>query len=111
MQLTVTDYPNGTAVLALFGDLDVDTVPSVRAALGRLLTRPTPHIVVDVAALDFCDSMGLAALVSGHQRAVARGGWVRLANPAAFLRQLLEVVGLTEHLVVYSDLDEALRAA
>jgi anti-anti-sigma factor len=111
MQLTVTEHPNGIAVVTLYGDLDIDTAPGLRAALSRLLTRPTPHIVVDVARLDFCDSMGLTALVTGHQRAVARGGWLRLANPAAFLRQLLDVVGLADHLAVYPDVDQALRAA
>lgn len=111
MQLTVTEYAPGTTVVALYGGLDVDTAPALRAALSRLLSRPAPHIVVDVDNLDFCDSMGLSALVVAHQGAVSRGGWLRLANPAPFLRQLLQVVGLTEHLAVYPDVEEALNAA
>lgn len=111
MQLSVTDHPSGTTVVALHGGLDIDTAPALRAALSRLVARPTPHIVVDVAELDFCDSMGLSALVVAHQGAVARGGWLRLANPGDFLRQLLNVVGLSEHLALYPDVDQALNAA
>lgn len=111
MQLTVTELAPDTTVLTLYGGLDVDTAPALRATLNRLLTRPRPHIVVDVAHLDFCDSMGLGALVKAHQRAAARGGWLRLANAAGFMSQLLTVIGLADHLAIYPGVDEAVRAA
>lgn len=110
MQVSVAHHPPNTAVLTLRGSLDIDTAPALKANLARLVDRgPTPHVVVDLAGLDFCDSMGVGVLVAAHARAVERGGWVRLAAPSGFLRRLLDTLGLTEHLSLHHDVEAALK--
>ncbi|GGK91243.1 STAS domain-containing protein [Mangrovihabitans endophyticus] len=108
MQVSVAHRPPNTAVLVLRGSLDIDTAASLKANLSRLVERPAPRVVVDVAGLDFCDSMGVGVLVTAHGRAQERGGWVRLAAPSGFLRRLLETLGLTDYLQVFADVDAAL---
>src|SRR6266511_3783587 len=83
MQVSVAHRPPNTAVLTLRGSLDIDTAPSLKANLNRLVERPSPRVVVDMSGLDFCDSMGVGVLVTAHGRAMERGGWVRLPAPAA----------------------------
>jgi anti-sigma B factor antagonist len=109
MQVSVAHHPPNTAVLILRGSLDIDTAPALKANLNRLVERPAPRVVVDLAGLDFCDSMGVGVLVTAHSRAVERGGWVRLAAPSSFLRRLLDTLGLTEHLSLHADVDHALQ--
>ena len=109
MQVSVAHHPPNTAVLTLRGSLDIDTAPSLKANLTRLVERPSPRIVVDLAGLDFCDSMGVGVLVSAHGRALERGGWVRLAAPSGFLRRLLDTLGLTEYLSLHPDVKTALE--
>jgi len=109
MQVSVAHQPPNTAVLTLRGSLDIDTAPSLKANLSRLVERPSPRIVVDLAGLDFCDSMGVGVLVSAHGRALERGGWVRLAAPSGFLRRLLDTLGLTEYLSLHPDVKTALE--
>jgi anti-anti-sigma factor len=111
MQVSVAHRPPNTAVLVLRGSLDIDTAPSLKANLNRLVDRPTPHVVVDLAGLDFCDSMGVGVLVTAHGRAMERGGWVRLAAPSGFLRRLLTTLGLTEYLSIHQDVEAALKDA
>jgi anti-sigma B factor antagonist len=110
MQVSVAHRPPNTAVLILRGSLDIDTAPSLKASLNRLVERPTPRVVVDLAGLDFCDSMGVGVLVTAHGRAVERGGWVRLAAPSGFLNRLLVTLGLTEYLSLHPDVETALAA-
>lgn len=109
MQVSVAHHPPNTAVLILRGSLDIDTAASLKANLNRLVERPAPHVVVDLAGLDFCDSMGVGVLVTAHGRAMEKGGWVRLAAPSGFLRRLLNTLGLTEYLSLHSDVETALR--
>jgi anti-sigma B factor antagonist len=109
MQVSVAHRPPNTAVLILRGSLDIDTAPSLKANLNRLVERPSPHVVVDVAGLDFCDSMGVGVLVSAHGRAMERGGWVRLAAPSSFLTRLLTTLGLNEYLSIHQDVEAALK--
>jgi anti-sigma B factor antagonist len=108
MQVSVAHHPPNTAVLILRGSLDIDTAPALKANLNRLVERPAPRVIVDLAGLDFCDSMGVGVLVTAHTRAVERGGWVRLAAPSSFLRRLLDTLGLTEHLSLHADVEKAM---
>jgi anti-anti-sigma factor len=109
MQVSVAHHPPNTAVLVLRGSLDIDTAPALKANLNRLVERPTPHVVVDLAGLDFCDSMGVGVLVTAHARAQERGGWVRLAAPSSFLRRLLDTLGLTGYMSLHTDVDAAVK--
>lgn len=111
MQVSVAHRPPNTAVLTLRGSLDIDTAPALRANLRRLVERPSPRIVVDIAGLDFVDSMGIGVLVTAHTRALENSGWVRLAGPSAFLRRLLDTLGLAGHLELYPDVDAAITGA
>jgi anti-anti-sigma factor len=109
MQVSVAHHPPNTAVLVLRGSLDIDTAASLKANLNRLVERAAPRVVVDVSGLDFCDSMGVGVLVTAHGRALDRGGWVRLAAPSRFLRRLFDMLGLTDYLAIFPDVESALK--
>ena len=51
MQVSVAHRPPNTAVLTLRGSLDIDTAPSLKANLGRLVERPAPRVVVDLSRM------------------------------------------------------------
>jgi anti-anti-sigma factor len=110
MHVSVVDHPGDRVVLSLRGDLDIDTAPALHTALDQVLERPHPHVVIDLSAVQFCDSTGLSALVLGHRRAARHGGWIRLAAPNPWLLTLLDTVGLTRQLTVHPDVAAALAA-
>ncbi|MEO6564777.1 MAG: MlaE family lipid ABC transporter permease subunit [Casimicrobiaceae bacterium] len=62
--LAVSDASDGRVLLALSGRLDAQTIPAVwreaRTALREAGARP---VVVDAAAVDYCDGAGVALLV------------------------------------------------
>jgi anti-anti-sigma factor len=111
MQVSVAHRPPNTAVLTLRGSLDIDTAPALRANLRRLVERSSPRVVVDVAGVDFVDSMGIGVLITAHTRALENNGWVRLAGPSSFLRQLLDTLGLSGHLALFGTVDQAIAGA
>jgi anti-anti-sigma factor len=98
----------GAVVVTVRGHLDLDSAPSLAAKLDEALSKPQPRVVVDLAGVEFCDSIGLSTFVVGHNRARAGGGWLRLAGPGEFLERLLDTVGLTTRIGVYPTVADAL---
>jgi anti-anti-sigma factor len=104
----VVGNPDGSVVVTVRGNLDIDSAVVLTTTLDQVLGRPEPRVVVDLSGVEFCDSIGLSAFVVGNNRAVANGGWVRLADPGEFLSELLDTVGLTPRLSVYPTVSDAL---
>ncbi|MEU8608665.1 STAS domain-containing protein [Actinoplanes sp. NPDC048791] len=111
MQATVTDLRSDVAVLRLKGELDADTATQLHELLAELLERPVPRIVVDLADLKFCDSVGLSAFITAKHVIAARGGWLSFAGANRFLVSLLETVGLSRYFAIFPTVDEAIAAA
>ncbi|BBH70467.1 hypothetical protein ACTI_71520 [Actinoplanes sp. OR16] len=106
MNVSVEERPDAV-VLAVRGNLDLDSAPSLAGCLDEALSRPEPRVVVDLSGVDFCDSIGLSTFVTGHNRARAAGGWLRIAAPSEFLERLLNTVGLADRLGVYPSVADA----
>lgn len=71
-------------VVHLCGDVDLHSSPQARAAILAGLTGTTP-LLVDLSAVTYMDSSGVASLVEGYQTARKQGvafGLVAVAQPA-----------------------------
>ncbi|MFF3074607.1 STAS domain-containing protein [Kitasatospora sp. NPDC057904] len=88
-------WAEGT-VLALHGELDLDTVTDLHAALDAALATPGSVIVIDCAGLEFCDSTGLNAILRARADAAADDSRIDLARPGPLLLRLLELTGAAE---------------
>ncbi|SNY48621.1 anti-anti-sigma factor [Paractinoplanes atraurantiacus] len=108
MHVSVVDNADESVVITVRGDLDIDSNTVLTTTLDQVLDRPAPMVIVDLSGVGFCDSTGLSALVIGHNRARADGGWLRLAAPSDFLGRLLDTVGLTPRISVYPTVADAL---
>jgi|SRR5690349_18717457 len=86
------DQPGGPVLLRLRGELDVHGAPILRAQLLDLLPERTP-LIVDLQALDFMDSSGLAVLLELRSRARSAGWGVSIRGARGRVRELLERTG------------------
>jgi anti-sigma B factor antagonist len=98
---------SGVMVMSLDGQLDIDTAPQLQAALDQLRAASTTRVVVDVAGLAFCDSIGLSALLVAARYCAESGGFLRLANPTPFLQRVCTVVGIAHALTMYRSVADA----
>jgi anti-sigma B factor antagonist len=99
------DQPGGPVLLRLRGELDVHGAPTLRGQLLDLMPERLP-LVVDLNALDFMDSSGLAVLLALRSRARANGWSVTVRGARGRVRELLERTG-TLTLVEADDLPTA----
>jgi anti-anti-sigma factor len=108
MDITVARQAgHDTVVVALHGDLDLHSADHLRTSLAGLVEQAVTKIVVDLAAVAFCDSVGLSAFVDGHRRCRAAGGFLRLAAATPFLQRILTVVGLLGPVALYNTVTAA----
>lgn len=81
-------------VLAFEGTLDMATAPRAIELLHEFVKQHGPDVILDMARLDFIDSKGVGALLSGVKAAREAGGKVYLHNPATPVKKILEMCGL-----------------
>ncbi|MFC1408525.1 STAS domain-containing protein [Streptacidiphilus sp. N1-12] len=102
--------PTGVAwVLELRGELDFESAAQLREAADVLFEAEQPALlVVDCAALGFCDSSGINVLIRIYQRLSERGGVLRLAAVPGSVTRVFALTGLNQVMAVYETADEAL---
>lgn len=108
--LTITRERHGrTLVLVLDGDIDLHTAPTVREALESALAEAPRRLVVDLSAVRFLNSAGLAVLLDGHRAAASRTDLRLVATTRATWRPL-QITRAHEHLVIHSSRAAAVSA-
>jgi len=85
----------GAACVAVAGEVDVGTAPRLRDALVEAVADGE-QVVVDLGAVTFMDSAGLAALVVAQRVAEARGVRLRLRGVPPRVLKLITVTGRHE---------------
>lgn len=100
---------NGVHVVALTGEVDLQTSPQVRNALLGSLKRRTP-VVVDMGGIDYIDSSGVASLVEGFQLARREGVSFSLAGVSPAAMRVLRLARLDKVFTFHNDVDAALQA-
>ncbi|MGW4086568.1 STAS domain-containing protein [Streptomyces sp. NPDC004822] len=98
----------GPTVVALRGDIDVDTATSLTTRLDALTSAPSPDLVLDLRGVTFIDCAGLGVLCRVRNRVLARTGRLRLVSDSARFRRMLRLVDLGGAFEVTSRLPDVL---
>jgi anti-sigma B factor antagonist len=94
----------GVYTLALAGELDLATAPSLAVLIDRARARRRRKVLVDLTGVEFCDSTGLRALMGAERELRIAGGRLTIVCPGeGQVARLLDVTGLREALRVYED--------
>lgn len=99
----------GAVVVAVVGDVDMNTVPELEEQLAES-TRSDVPLVLDLAGVTFLDSTGLGALVRCHRRGQRDGTGFRVVVASRTVSRPLALTSLDAVLDVYPTLAAALEA-
>jgi anti-sigma B factor antagonist len=99
----------GTAVLALVGEVDVATAAQVRQAALKLISDGTRRLIIDLSGTEYLDSSGLGTLVGLLKRIREAGGEMPIAGAQPRVERVFEITGLTQVFRLYDDVDKALE--
>ncbi|MBC7375098.1 MAG: STAS domain-containing protein [Frankiales bacterium] len=107
MDSAVSHHPYA-AVVALSGELDAHTAAQLRTLLAEQLLAGPGNLVLDLSALSFIDSAGLATLIAADKGTRRAGMKLVLAAPAPAVRKVLKITGIDGVLATKDTVDEAL---
>ena len=84
---------NGSSVVAVAGEIDMATAPELAIVLDDFAQE---SVIVDLSAVTFIDSSGLATLADAHKRMGHAGGKLAIDRVQPNVRKLFEITRLTE---------------
>jgi len=98
-----------TAILNVFGDIDLTSSPVVRKILVReVRENRTPIVVCNLAEVGSIDNSGIASLVEGLRASREIGSRVILCSLSPGVRKVLRLSKLLAVFEIYKDANQAL---
>jgi anti-sigma B factor antagonist len=94
-------------VIRLAGDVDLHSSPQARQAILDELKRGMP-LLIDLSAVSYMDSSGVASLVEGYQTARKQGIEFGLAAPATAALNVLKLARLDKVFPIHASVAERL---
>jgi anti-sigma B factor antagonist len=113
--VTITPARTGpVSVLTVSGEIDLASGPRLRAALDEALDGPGPAatapacVVIDLTAVTFLGSAGLAVLVDAHEQATQRAIDLKVVidGPGSPVARAFQAAAIHEHLDVHHTLPD-----
>jgi anti-anti-sigma factor len=86
-------FVDGQVVLALQGEVDVQSAPEFGAFFETMIDRGHRSIMLDLAGLRFMDASGLAVIARGAGRLEVTGGSLTIRTPMAMIGRMLDITG------------------
>jgi anti-sigma B factor antagonist len=105
-----TEQFDGYAVVHLDGEVDLSTSPAARKLIIAALHRPQ-DLLVDLSAVTYIDSSGIANLVEGYQMAKQHDVHFGLVGVSDAALSVLRLARLDQVFAIYSSLDDWPRKA
>jgi anti-sigma B factor antagonist len=101
---------DGVELLVARGEIDIATSPRLITALNEGITDSTGPLIVDLSAVEFMDSTGLALLVRAQRRMSRRDRGFAVVCPDGPVWRIFELTDMLGTLRVSPSRDAALTA-
>ena len=100
---------NGVAVVALSGDIDLQSSPAVRQQLLACFDHHD-RVVVDLSSVTYIDSSGVASLVEAFQLSRKKNGSFSLVNVSNAVMRVLSLARLDRVFSIHPTVEAAVAA-
>lgn len=109
--MTVEQETDGTTVvLSPKGEIDMAHSPSLQKTIAAAQAAKPPKLVLDLAAVPYMDSSGIATLVEALQTSMRNKTKLVLCNLSPRVRSAFEISRLIQMFSVAASRDEAMKA-
>jgi anti-sigma B factor antagonist len=98
-------------LVSVKGEIDVGTASRLIGVLNQSVVEARESLVVDLSAVDFMDSTGLALLINAHRRLTRRRKGFAVVCPPGPLLRVFEITDMIDTLHVCPDRETAAAAA
>ncbi len=102
---------DGAAVISVRGEVDLYSSPRLRKEIVDNARNRISSLVIDLGAVTYMDSSGIATLVEGLQLTKRYGGRFRLVQASPSIKEVLKFARLDRIFSIYDTVEEALEFA
>jgi anti-sigma B factor antagonist len=88
----------GVERLTVIGELDIATVPELRARAHAVIAQSTQNLTIDLGQVEFIDSSGLSLLIELNRRAETEGWTLSLTRPPERAFLVFSITGADDQL-------------
>jgi len=104
MELEIeTKERDGACVVVVEGEVDLNTSPKLRTVLTKQVPRNVRAVEVDLTAVPYMDSSGVATLIEGLRAAVSNDAEFALIAPSAAVLKVLKLSRLDSVFTIRED--------
>ncbi|MDA2917108.1 STAS domain-containing protein [Nitrospinae bacterium AH_259_B05_G02_I21] len=93
LEIEVQEIGEDTAAIFLSGEMDIYSSPRLLEEISALVERGRPFIALDLSALSYMDTAGLATMSAGVKEVHEAGGYIRLISPPPCRDESDEILG------------------
>lgn len=108
MKIDITTN-SSSIVLAISGEIDMNSSPELRAHLLELVGRRVPLLFVDFTSVSYIDSSGIATFVEGLKGMMPYGGRLKFVSIPPKIAEIFGFAKLDKVFEIHGSLDDALR--
>ena len=101
---------DGVAMLRVEGFLDAHTFEQLEEAIRAVFNESCYKLVVDLGRVDYISSAGAGVLIGARSESQENGGDIVLLNPTENVKEVFDLLGLTQIFKVVGDKATALAA-
>jgi anti-sigma B factor antagonist len=94
LEMSHVILPSGVALINLGGDLDVVSAKAATGYVRDVIRQHNGPVVLDVAAVTYCDAQGLSALLRMREFSEQEGCPFRLSTPSPALVKKMRMTGI-----------------
>jgi anti-anti-sigma factor len=101
----------GAELLEVTGEIDIASASRLITGLNEAVGDCDKPVVVDLTAVEFMDSTGLALLLNAHRRLARRDQGFAIVCGGGPVRRVFEITDMVKTLNVRDDRESAVNAA
>jgi anti-sigma B factor antagonist len=109
MNIELVDY-KGRKVLALSGDIDMYSSPELREQLMSLINKKVAYLSVDLKAVSYIDSSGIATFVEGLKCMKSYGGKLQFFSIPQGILEIFRFSKLDKVFEIYGNIEDAVNS-
>ncbi len=107
MKIETASPAAGITVVRPEGEVDMNTSPEFRAAVEQAVKDSDKGVIIDLAALEYMDSSGVAVLIEGVRWSKTANVKIILAQPSEAVREVIELARLQKFFAIEASIDSA----
>ena len=100
----------GVAMVRVHGFLDAHTFEQLEEAIREIFDEGCFKLVVDLARVDYISSAGAGVFIGARSESQENGGDIVLLNPTEGVREVFDLLGLTQIFKLVDDEAAAVAA-